>query len=131
MTLHINIIGFILIFLALIHIGFPKYFDWKVDFGKVSLINKEMMYVHTFFIALMVLLMGILCVSSANEMIETAFGRKIALGFGIFWSIRLVIQFFGYSSELWKGKVFETVAHIIFSITWAYFSYIFLSVGFL
>ncbi len=59
-----------------------------------------MMYVHTFFIAFVVFLLGVLCLTSTSELTATAFGKRIALGMGIFWSARLTIQFFGYSTEL-------------------------------
>ena len=125
MEIHLRIIGVLIIVLALVHVIFPKYFDWKNDLKSVSLINREVMYVHTFFIGLTVLLMGILCLISSNELVETSFGKKISLGFGIFWFARLFIQFFGYSSKLWKGKTFETIVHIVFSILWAYLTAIF------
>ena len=70
--------------------------------------------------------MGLLCITSAADLIETNLGRKIALGFGIFWSIRLFIQFFVYSPKLWKGKKMETSIHIIFSGLWIYLSSIFI-----
>jgi hypothetical protein len=69
--------------------------------------------------------MGLLCLTSVNELIETSFGKKIAAGLGIFWAARLFIQFFGYSSKLWKGKTFETSIHILFAFLWTYFSFIF------
>ena len=125
MELHIKIIGYLFILLAFIHVIFPKKFEWKKECGSLSLINKQMMYIHTFFIALVVLLMGILCITSYTELINTPLGRKISLGFFIFWVIRFFIQFFGYSSELWRGKQFETLVHIIFSIFWAYVSVVF------
>ncbi len=125
MELHLKIIGSLLIILALVHVIFPKYFNWKSEFHLVSLINRQMMYVHTFFLALVVFLMGLLCLSSSKEILETPLGNRIALGFAIFWTIRLVIQFFGYSSELWKGKKFETIVHILFSILWTYVSGVF------
>ena len=125
MELHIKIIGAMLICLSLIHLIFPKYFDWKKDFANVSLINKEMMYAHTFFLALVLLLMGILCISSANELISTNLGRNVCLGFGVFWFLRLLTQFFGYSSKLWKKKTFETIIHIIFILLWSYLSLVF------
>ena len=125
MYVHFKIIGFLLIFLALVHIIFPKYFKWKEELMPLSLINRQMMIVHTLFIALTVFLMGILCVASTNELVETNLGKKISLGFGIFWTVRLVIQFFGYSTELWKGKRFETIIHILFSILWSYLSAVF------
>lgn len=128
MELHIELIGLMLVVLAFVHVLFPKYFDWAGDLGSISLINRQMMYVHTFFIALGVLLMGLLCLTSSKEIIETDLGNKLALGLGIFWTIRLATQFFGYSSKLWKGRKFETTIHILFSFLWTYFSVVFFTV---
>ena len=125
MEIHFKIIGTALIILALIHVIFPRYFNWNEDLKSLSLINREMMIVHTFFIAVVVFLMGLLCLIHTNEIIETKLGKSISLGFGIFWTLRLLIQFFGYSSKLWKGKTFETIVHIIFSGLWIYLSGIF------
>jgi hypothetical protein len=126
MEIHFKIIGLLLMALALVHVIFPKYFNWKEELKSLSLINRQMMKVHTFFIALVVFLMGLLCLSSSTELIESKLGKTISFGLGIFWSIRLFIQFFGYSAELWKGKTFETVVHILFSLLWTYLSVVFL-----
>jgi hypothetical protein len=130
MVLQIKIAGILMIILALMHVVFPKYFNWKTELKSLSLINKEIMLVHTFFIALIVFLIGLLCLTSANELIGTSFGKRISLGIGIFWGIRLLVQFFGYSSALWKGKKLETTIHIIFSILWIYFTSIFFKIYF-
>jgi len=126
MELNLKIIGVLLISLALMHVIFPKYFNWIDELRTVSLMNRQLMYIHTFFIALVLLLMGLLCLTSSTEIIETDLGHRLALGFGIFWSIRLFIQFWGYSPELWKGKRFESLVHIIFSLLWLYLSVVFL-----
>jgi hypothetical protein len=130
MELHFKIIGILLISLALVHVIFPRYFNWAVELKSLSLINRQMMSVHTLFVALAVLLMGLLCLTSASELVTTNLGRKVSLGLGIFWLIRLFIQFFGYSPELWRGKRFETSVHILFSFLWSYLSFAFLSVYF-
>lgn len=130
MEIHFKIISVLLIALAMVHIFFPKYFNWDKELKSLSLINRQMMTVHTFFIALTVLLMGLLCLTSSAELIETNLGKKISLGLGLFWTVRLVIQFFGYSTDLWKGKKFETLMHIIFSLLWIYLSIIFLTTYF-
>jgi hypothetical protein len=130
MEIHLKTAGFILILLALIHIGFPQYLQWKKELGSLSLINRQVMWIHTFFIALMVLLTGLLCLLSAPELISTSLGKKISLGLGLFWTVRLLTQFFGYSSSLWKGKRFETIMHILFSMLWVYLSIIFLAIYF-
>ena len=130
MELHLKAIGFILIILAIVHGVFPRHFNWQRELVSLSLVNRQMMYVHTFFIALVVLLMGILCLSSSTELIDTNLGKRICFGLGLFWTIRLIIQFFGYSSELWKGKNFETLVHVVFIFLWTYLSLIFLLIAF-
>ena len=129
MELHLKIIGYILIVLALIHVMFPKYFNWVTDLKPLSLINRQMMYVHTFFIALTVFLMGLLCVTCTNELIHSTLGKKICIGLAIFWAARLFIQFYGYSSQLWRGKKTETAVHIMFTFMWTYFTVVFSSIA--
>lgn len=126
MELQIEIIGYLLILLSCIHVIFPKYFGWKEDLAPLQQINRSMMKVHTFFIALTVFLMGLLCVTSAEELLQTELGRKICLGLGLFWLIRLFFQFFIYPSSLWKGKRLETVIHVIAIVFWVFLTYSFL-----
>ena len=128
MEMHLRVIGGLLTVLALLHAGFPRYFNWATEFQPLSLINRQMMYVHTLFIALLVLLMGLLCLSCAPELVHTHLGRVVCLGMGVFWLLRLLVQFVGYSSELWRGKRFETTVHVLFSALWAYLSVVFLAV---
>ncbi|TCC90518.1 hypothetical protein EZ428_14695 [Pedobacter frigiditerrae] len=125
MELHLEIVGFILIVLAFIHIIFPRYFAWKEQLKSLTLINKQLMYVHTFFIAVTTLLMGVLCMLCAKDLTTTLFGQKIAFGLALFWGMRLFFQFFVYSKDLWKGKRLETWIHTLFSILWFYISLVF------
>lgn len=125
MEIHFKIIGVLLITLSFVHVIFPRYFNWSKELASLSLINRQMMYVHTFFIAFVVFLIGILCLTSSGELLSTGFGKKVALGIGVFWLMRLFIQFFGYSSMLWKGKLMETMIHVVFLFFWAYLSIIF------
>jgi hypothetical protein len=130
MEFHLKVIGIVQIALALLHVAFPSRFDWKKELVSLTLLNRQIMYVHTLFIALTIVLMGILCLSSAVDLAGTALGKRICLGLAAFWIIRLLVQFFGYSSELWKGKTFETAVHITFSILWVYMSGVYLVAGF-
>jgi hypothetical protein len=122
----LEITGGLLMALALLHVVFPRYFRWKEETAGLGLLTRQILYVHTLFIALTVFLMGLLCVTSAAEMMLTPLGRRIALGLAVFWGIRLLIQLFGYSSELWRGKVFETCTHIAFTLFWAWLTALFL-----
>jgi len=129
MELQLKITGFILIILALVHIGFPKRFGWKAELSVLSLFTRQVMYVHTFFVAFAILLMGILCIVSSSDLLNTRLGHQVSFGLFLFWVVRLYFQFFVYSSELWKGKPFERMMHYIFAIIWAYFTGVFFLVG--
>lgn len=117
--------------LAISHVFMPKYFNWKNDFKNLSLFNRQMVKTHTFFIALFVFGIGLISFMASSEIIQTNLGHKIAFGFGVFWTFRLFFQLFGYSPKLWKGKTFETIIHIIFTIFWIYASYVYLTIAFL
>ncbi len=126
MELHLKITGVLMIALAFLHFIFPRRFSWKDELKTLSLMNRQLMYVHTFFIALAVMLMGVLCLYSTEEIVNTKLGKEVSFGLFIFWATRLAFQFFVYSSKLWRGKLFETTVHIIFSFLWIYFSAVFL-----
>lgn len=125
MGVHFKIIGALLIVLSIVHLVFPRYFNWPKELISLSLINRQIMYIHTFFVAFVVFLIGLLCLTSSGELLSTSLGKKVVLGFGVFWFVRLLVQFFGYSSKLWKGRLLETSIHIVFSLFWTYLSVIF------
>jgi hypothetical protein len=129
MELHLKFIGISLFLLAWLHAVFPARFEWKKDLQHISLINRQLMYVHTFFIALAVLLMGVLCFTSATELVQTPLGKRVCVGLGVFWGFRLYVQFFVYSPKLWRGKTFETAVHILFVLFWTYLPIVFLYIG--
>ncbi len=129
MLLHLKIIGWVLIALALSHIAFPRHFKWRQALSSLTLLNRQMMQVHTFFIAFVVFAMGLLCLTSATELMGTTLGHKLSLMLAIFWGLRLLVQFFWYSPRLWMGKKLETGIHILFSLLWAYFTVVFFIVS--
>lgn len=126
MEIHIRIVGIILIGLAILHVGFPKKFNWKAELASLSLLNRQMMQVHTLFIAIIVLFMGLLCSFEYKDVEHTDLGKVISLGLGLFWFLRLYIQLFYYSPSLWRGKTFETAVHVTFTVLWSYFSWVFI-----
>jgi hypothetical protein len=125
MILHLKIVGLLSVLLALVHVIFPRYFKWEQELPALSLINRQLMYVHTFFLALVLLLTGLLLLFAADDIRSTGLGRKLALGLFLFWGVRLAFQFFVYSPKLWRGKPFETLVHVGFAGLWTYFTGVF------
>ncbi len=125
MALHLKIIGILSVLLALVHVIFPRYFKWDSELRLLSLINRQLMYVHTFFLAFVLLLTGLLLLCATGDILGTRLGRQLAFGFFLFWGVRLGFQFFVYSPKLWRGKRFETTVHIGFACLWTYFTVVF------
>ena len=71
-------------------------------------------------------MMGFLCVFGTRGLLEPTFlGQWLCGGLALFWSSRLVFQFFVYSRDLWRGKAFETAMHALFTCSWCYYTAVF------
>ncbi len=110
--------GLGLIVLAFVHVGFARWFRWSDELAQLSLLNQQLMRVHTFFVAFGVALSGVLNLVAADLLVSTRLGFLLCLGFALFWVVRLYFQFFVYSSQLWRGKRRETAAHCVLSAVW-------------
>jgi len=121
LTLHLRLSGAALLLLCLLHFFFPRRFRWKEEFGALSLLNRQIFYVHTFFVGLVLVMMGVPLLFEPAVLLERSrLGGWVAAGFTVFWGMRLLIQWFGYSAELWWGKRLETLVHFAFTAFWAY-----------
>jgi hypothetical protein len=121
LTIHLRFIGALLLVLALVHIDFPRRFGWHTELKLLSLINRQMIQVHTFFIALVVGLNGLLLLFYAEDLLlPSRLAGAIAGGLLIFWGLRFVFQLFVYDAKLWRGKRFETIMHLVFTLFWTY-----------
>lgn len=130
LVLNLQAIGISQILLALFHLSFEKQFDWKEDLDTISLLNRQLMYVHTFFVAFAVFLNGLLSLFATRLLLEpSTLTLYILLGLSIFWLARLYVQFFVFDKTLWIGQGFNTVVHVVFGMVWLWYSatYLFLS----
>lgn len=123
---HLKTVGAMMFALAALHLVFPRRFRWKEDFAQLQDLNRQIFYVHCFFICLVLVLMGSLCLFFPSEFLAGGeLRRLIAAGFALFWSLRLLIQLFVYDKSLWVGKTLETTVHIVFTGVWGYFTTVF------
>jgi cation transport ATPase len=119
--LHLKFAGAVLLLLALLHLAFPRRFNWREELARLSLLNRQIFQVHTFFICLVLTLMGALSAFGSALLLEpTPLARLVLLGFAIFFGARLVCQWFVYDSALWRGQRFNTFMHVAFSALWTY-----------
>jgi hypothetical protein len=122
LELHLRLAGALQIVLAAVHLTFSERFQWKEELARLSLLNRQIFLVHTFFVCLMLTLMGALCLFFPETLVEnTRLARLVLTGFVAFWALRLVFQWCVYDRSLWRGNAFNTRAHLAFTALWLYF----------
>lgn len=121
LSFHLQIVGAMLILLGLSHAFFNRYFGWGQELASVSLFTRRIFFVHTFFIALGVVLGGAVSFLYADALLTPGtLSRAILAGMLAFWLCRLLAQFVAYDSAIWHGNRFRTRMHIAFTALWSY-----------
>jgi hypothetical protein len=121
LTIHLQVVGVLLMLLGLSHAFFNRFFGWDVELAGVSLLTRRVFFVHTFFVAMTVTMMGAFSAVYAGALVEPqTLSRAILAGMVVFWGSRLLAQFTAYESAIWRGNRFRTRMHVAFSILWIY-----------
>jgi hypothetical protein len=120
LTLLLRIAGGVLILLAALHIPIGKRLNWAEDARRLSPVNASIFHVHTFFICLVLVLMGLPCLVEPGLFLEpTRAGVWITWSISAFWAVRLYFQWCVYPPALWRGKRMESFVHAWFTLVWA------------
>jgi hypothetical protein len=121
LAMNLRIVGVLLMALGLSHMFFNRYFGWERELVQVSLLTRQIFFVHTFFIGLGVMLAGAGSLFYAGALLKPGvLSRAILAGMVVFWLCRLVVQFFVYDAAIWRGDRFRTAMHVAFSALWVY-----------
>lgn len=118
---HFQIAGVILVSLAIGHAWIPRRLEWHRQAAGMSLLNRQILHVHLFFIALVVFMNGLLFVGWPHLLLRSEPLSKVVLtGIGVFWSIRLGFQLFVFDHRLWRGDGLRTAIHLASILLWLY-----------
>jgi hypothetical protein len=108
-----------LLALAAVHIPIGRHLQWRTDAARMAPVNTSIFHVHTLFICLMLVLMGLPCLLDPQVLLEKSrAGAWLAWSFASFWAVRLYCQWYVYPRELWRGKRLETSVHVWFTLVW-------------
>jgi hypothetical protein len=130
LTILLRAAGMGLILLATLHLPVGRHLKWREEGARLSLVNASIFRVHTFFICLMLVMMGLPCLLDPSVFLEGSHASAwLAWSFSVFWTVRLFFQWFVYPWELWRGKSMETIVHFWCTIVWASLSALFAICG--
>ena len=126
----LRIAGAGLLLLAVLHIPIGRQLGWKEDSKRLTPPNEAVFHVHTFFICLTVVMMGLPCLlEPAIFLAPSRAGAWISWSFTAFWACRLYFQWFVYPTALWRGKRLETRIHLVFTLIWLALTAVFAACG--
>lgn len=93
LSLHLNAVGLILLGLGAVHVVLPRALQWNHELADASPLNREVSYVHCYFIGLACLLWGLLPLTAGSALLERSpVTRLVLIGAVTFWASRLAIQ---------------------------------------
>lgn len=126
LLLNLRAAGALLAVLVVVNLLVPSRFGWRADLAKLSLLNRQIFQAHSVFLVLILGLSSALLLTSADALLEPSrLSRAILIGLTIFWGLRMVMQWFFYSPDIWRGNRFFTTMHIAFSVAWIYMTAVF------
>ncbi|HEX4122306.1 MAG TPA: hypothetical protein VH619_16945 [Verrucomicrobiae bacterium] len=130
LSILLRVAGLGLILLAALHLPIARHLKWHEDSARMSLVNASIFRVHTFFICVVLVMMGLPCLLDPSVFLENSHASAwLAWSFSVFWGVRLFFQWFVYPRELWRGKRLETTVHVAATIVWASLSALFVACG--
>jgi hypothetical protein len=125
LTLHLQLVGLMLVVDGVAHIALPALLDWRVELAGMSVLNRQVAYVHCFFIGLACLLFGALPLSMPELLVAPGrLATAVLVGCVGFWGARLIIQLTVFGPAVWRGRR-RLVGHLAFTAMWAYVAAVF------
>ncbi|MES2437837.1 MAG: hypothetical protein V4584_02135 [Verrucomicrobiota bacterium] len=119
-----------LIFLALLHVPIGRRLKWGENAKLLTPVNRSVFHVHTFFICVVLVMMGLPCLLEPRIFLEPSrAGSWLAWSISGFWFLRLYFQWFVYQADLWRGKRMETAVHWWFTLVWTALAALFAACG--
>ncbi|MBI5774821.1 MAG: hypothetical protein HZA89_13890 [Verrucomicrobia bacterium] len=124
----LQIAGVLQIALSLAHFDFARRFGWHEELQRVSLLTRQIFWVHTGFLMLVLAGFGGVSLLCADDLLmHSPLARAVLGGLSVFWIARWYCQFFVYRPELWRGNSLNTLAHILFAALWTFLAGVYIT----
>ena len=99
----------------------PSRLNWSEDLKKLTSFNRKLMWVHGAFAVLTIIAFGTMTMGLHGEMLR---GDRAALGIalfiGVYWTLRIAVDFFYYDHKDWPSGRGFIAGHILLTLLFAY-----------
>lgn len=86
---------------AAFHAAFWRLFHWRLDLGRITFLNRQLVQLLNLSMIFMFLLMALVCLLHAKEVATTSLGRTLLWALALFWLLRTVAQGVFFT---WKNR---------------------------
>jgi hypothetical protein len=126
LSFHLRIAGALLLCVAVSHVVLPRALGWAVELQNVSLMTRQVSYVHTYFIGLMCGLFGLAATLLTSDLLAPdRLATAILVGALSVWGSRLFAELCVFDSSLWRGRALTVAGHLAFVVLWSYQTFVF------
>lgn len=127
LLVNLTVVGIVTLGLGVLHSALPRVLRWDRDLAGASTLNREVSYVHCYFIGLACLLWGLLALTAGPALLERSpVARLVLIGAVAFWFSRLVIQLTVFNRHADESapwcvlSVAATVLWLYVTVIWAW-----------
>jgi hypothetical protein len=93
LRLNLEIVGGVLITLGTSHLALPRILGWQHGLATLGRLDREVSYVHSYFIGLACVLWGLFPLLAGHELlVRGSITSLVLVGATIFWVSRLIVQ---------------------------------------
>ena len=126
LTTHLRFVGLVMAALVVVNLLVPRRYHWRREMARLSLLNRQVFHAHAIFLVLTLALLAALLLSAPELLVERSrLARALLAGLTVFWGLRMLMQWFFYKPEIWRGHRFNTAMHVVFSLVWIYVTAVF------
>jgi hypothetical protein len=114
---------------AVLNLFLVKIMKWESDLVSAPLLIREVFQIHIYFISITLAIFGALTWRFAGDIATAANPLCVwlAIGIGIFWAVRSVMQWSHYSAIHWRGDRGRTLIHWMLFLGYGVFAAVYLT----
>lgn len=117
---------------AILNLFLIRTMKWTPDLERMPLLIREVFRIHVLFITITLAIFGVLTWRFAGEISAQTnpLGVWLAVGIGIFWLVRSLMQWSHYSSSHWRGDTARTLIHFLLFFGYGAMAAVYFAAGF-
>jgi len=107
----LEVVGVVLVALGVAHVALPRVLGWQRSLVALATLDREVNYVHSYFIGLTCVLWGLFpLVAGGGSLAHNSATTFVLVGATVFWVARLVVQLVVFNRHASESAMWRTAS---------------------